>query len=249
MGVTRAAGRDGRTRRRAVNERAAQSGVAGGFQRPVQTRQRRYCYPLTVTDHFSRRLLATQACGDRACGHARRVSPAVPRGRPARRDSYRQRRPVRLAGAAGAVGPQGLVDAARDYASTYPARPAPGQRQPRADASGVQTRNSSPPRRHFRTQQRRLGVSPSLQRGAAARGARPRHARVAMAAVAARLSRYRGPRIPDTGKSAASASAAGSSFRRSAPSSPKPCTAKTSGWRRSMPASGASSTINSRSDS
>ena len=46
----------------AARDHRAESSLARGFQRSVQDRRWAVCYPLTVTDHFSRRLLLCQGC-------------------------------------------------------------------------------------------------------------------------------------------------------------------------------------------
>ena len=50
-----------------------------------------YCYPLTVTDNYSRMLLACQGLLSTACIDATGVPPTVPGVRPARAHSHRQR--------------------------------------------------------------------------------------------------------------------------------------------------------------
>ena len=70
------------------------------FKGQFKTRDGRYCFPLTVTDHFSRSLLLCQGLRVREDRgrQARRSDALFRRGRPARSDPHRQRRTVRVDG-------------------------------------------------------------------------------------------------------------------------------------------------------
>ena len=128
------------------------------FKGQFRTGDGHYCYPLTVTDHFSRRVLACH--GLRSVKTVEReagVPRAVPRGRSAGRHPHRQRRAVRLDGHSRPGGAQRLVDATRHRASAHHAGQSARERHPRTDASRAQARDGPPRRRAaLRAQQRRF---------------------------------------------------------------------------------------------
>ena len=101
---------------------------------------RRYCYPLTITDFASRYLLQLRSALDDAgalCLH--RLRARLQGLRPARGDPHRQRRAVRVAQRA--LRPEqavGLVAAPRHSDRAHQARASRAERAARADASHPQ---------------------------------------------------------------------------------------------------------------
>lgn len=105
------------------------------FKGQFRTGDGHYCYPLTVTDHFSRRLLVCHGL------HSVKTADTKPIFRTLFRAvglpdaiRHRQRRAVRLHRHSRAVRAERVVDAARDHPSTDPSRESPGERDARADA-------------------------------------------------------------------------------------------------------------------
>jgi putative transposase len=96
----------------------------------------RYCYPLTVTDHFSRQILVCHGLPTVTTRDAKPVFRALFRavGLP-EAIRTKQRRAVRVDGRAGPLRPECVVDATRDRASAHHAGVAAGKRDARTHAS------------------------------------------------------------------------------------------------------------------
>lgn len=95
-----------------------------------------YCYPLTVTDGYSRYLLACQGLDSTA-------RAAVPRVRAPSGDSNRQRRPVCDHRAGAPESALGLVDPTRHLPRAHRTRTPRAERAPRADASNAEASHGS----------------------------------------------------------------------------------------------------------
>ncbi|MCA1851979.1 MAG: helix-turn-helix domain-containing protein [Beggiatoa sp.] len=92
------------------------------FKGQFKTRDGVYCYPLTVTDGYSRYLLGCQALSSTAGRSPTGVRASVPRVRAPRTDSDGQRRALCHDHARPPVLPLGFLGAARDLAGAYRAR-------------------------------------------------------------------------------------------------------------------------------
>jgi transposase len=99
----------------------------------------RYCYPLTVTGHASRYLLACEAFSSNRASCHRGLSPAVCRARPTKRNPQRQRRafrqPERSLQSFEAVH---LVAEARHRHRTHQAGPSATERPARTHTSDIE---------------------------------------------------------------------------------------------------------------
>ena len=160
---------------------------------------RRYCYPLTITDFASRYLIACEAQSTtqgalRLCGLRARVSGF----RAARRDPHRQRRAVRLgARALRAQQTGGLVAAPGHRPRADRAGASRAERATRAPASDAEDRSDASRRRRTSCSSRRASIpscSASTTSGRIRRST-CRRPPVAVHAVAASLSRPRGARV------------------------------------------------------
>ena len=87
-----------------------------------------YCYPLTITDHFSRSLLACRGLESTTMGDSWPVPCAVPRGRASRCDPNGQRVAVCIDRDSRTLLAEREVDAARDRAPENPPGESAGER-------------------------------------------------------------------------------------------------------------------------
>ena len=176
-----------------ATERANQVWPAD-FKGQFKTRDGRYCYPLTVTDHFSRSLLLCEGLRSMKTEDAKPAFQRLFREvGTSRGDSHRQRCSVRLARYPGLEPAQRVVDEARDRPSADPSVEPAGKWDPRADASRAQARNGLPPAANLRAAAGPLRSLPRpLQRAASARRDRQRGARIALDPLAATLPRTSG---------------------------------------------------------
>ena len=141
------------------------------FKGQFKTGDGRYCYPLTVTDHFSRALLVCRGLPSvrTACTQPR-VSRAVSRDGLARRDPHRQWRAVRVDRHPRPLAVECLVDATGDRPSAHPAGQSAGERAARTDASRAETGDRPSGRRHGARPAASLRcLPPALQHRAPAR--------------------------------------------------------------------------------